>query len=124
MSRFKIQHTTQNIVQTDSDERTLLEKAHDQAINKARLTINSDLNIADGYEFIDELAATGDRVARQAVLNKWRAYADVRLALGKLTDMSISQFRLTKAVAKARELGWTIERNRWNVGIDGISWSE
>jgi len=120
MTRFTIQHISQQIAPTDSDTRDLLEKAQDEMIMVYRLTINSDLNIADGYKFINELEAATDRVARQATINKWRAYADLINATGN--DSPIGRYRLTIASEKAREMGWTVEWSKYGTKVVRVEW--
>ena len=124
MTRFQIQHTTQQIVPANSDQRDLMEKAQDDFILRSRLTINSDLSVTDGYKFIGELEATSDRVERQATINKWRAYADLVKAIESLSDMPISRDRLTVAADKAREMGWTVEFSKYGTRITRVEWKE
>ena len=122
MTRFTAQHTTQQIVPTDADQRDLLEKAQDDFILRSRLTINSDLSVTDGYKFIGELEATSDRVERQATINKWRVYADLVKAMGSETP--IGRYHLAMAVEKAQELGWVVEFSKYGTRITRVEWKE
>ena len=119
-TRFKRQHITQNIVPTAADKRTSQELEQDQAIGQARLLINDALNIADSFQFIGEMDAAQDRSARQAIINKWRAYADLLKATG---DSSMSRHRLSKAAVEAQELGWSVTWSPYGTRIIVVRWN-
>lgn len=120
---FLIQHVSQNLGHAHTDERTLTEKANDDAIMTVRFKINNLLTVKDSFDFI---AALDEAQNKWTVINnkKYHPIALLVAAIDKANHTKISRFRLQKAAEAAEAAGWVVTWSKYNTYITSIEWTE
>lgn len=119
---FERQHINQNLGhEVHEDNRTLEQKANDDAIMAIRRKINDLLSVKDSFDFIAALDATVDK---WSVFNnkKYHTIAILTEAIDKASHTSASRWRLQKAIGAAREAGWQVAMDKYKVSVVSIEW--
>lgn len=120
---FERQHINQNLGHVHTDERTLDEKANDDAIMIVRGKINNLLTVKDSFDFI---AALDEVQNKWTVINneKYHPIALLVAAIDKANHTKISRFRLQKAAEAAEAAGWIIGWSKYNTRVVVVEWTE
>lgn len=104
------------------DERSLAEKASDDAVMSVRGKINDLLTVKDSHAFV---AAMTDAENGWAVINnaKYHTLALMVAAIDKVSPAGgITHFRATKAIMAVRTAGWNVRLDEHNVSVVSVEW--